>query len=283
MKAAPHLLEQVGAMNESKEFVVTDSTGTLVPFNYDGIEVRVVTAEGEPWLVASDIARALEYRDAHNLTRGLDGDEKGTQIVSTPSGDQRVIVISESGFYTAALRSRSERAANFRRWVTREVLPSIRKHGAYLTPAKVEEVLTDPDTIIRLATDLKAERARRAELEALRKIDAPKVLFADAVSASKSNILVGELAKILKGNGVDIGANRLFEVLRSRGYLISRKGSDWNMPTQKSMELGLFRIKETTVVHSDGHTSLNKTPKVTGKGQQYFIERFLDGRLEVAA
>ncbi len=261
---------------------MNDSTGTLVPFNYDGIEVRVVTVEGEPWLVASDIARSLEYRDANALTRGLDADEKGTQIVRTPGGEQAVTVISESGFYSAALRSRSERAADFRRWVTREVLPSIRKHGGYLTPAKVEEVLTDPDTIIRLATDLKAERARRVELETLREVDAPKVLFADAVSASKSNILVGELAKILKGNGIDIGANRLFEVLRSRGYLISRKGTDWNMPTQKSMELGLFRIKETTVVHSDGHTSLNKTPKVTGKGQQYFIERFLDGRLAVA-
>lgn len=260
-----------------------NDTGTLIPFNYGDAQVRVVTVEGEPWLVAADIARALECRDAHNLTRGLDADEKGTQIVSTPSGDQEVTVISESGFYSAVLRSRSDRAADFRRWVTREVLPSIRKHGGYLTEAKVEEVLSDPDTIIRLATDLKNERARRAELEALRAVDAPKVLFADAVSTSKTNILVGELAKILKGNGVDLGANRLFEVLRSRGYLISRKGTDWNMPTQKSMELGLFRIKETTVVHSDGHTSLNKTPKVTGKGQQYFIERFLDGRLEAVA
>ncbi|MGX1598631.1 phage antirepressor [Dietzia maris] len=256
---------------------------SLVPFNYDGTEVRVVTVESEPWFVLADLCKILDLPNRSMVARRLDDDMKGVTQIDTPGGRQTVTVVSEPGMYEVVIRSDKPEAAAFRRWITTEVLPSIRRHGGYLTPAKVEEVLTDPDTIIRLATDLKTERARRAELEALREVDAPKVLFADAVSASKSNILVGELAKILKGNGIDIGANRLFEVLRSRGYLISRKGTDWNMPTQKSMELGLFRIKETTVVHSDGHTSLNKTPKVTGKGQQYFIERFLDGRLAVAS
>lgn len=259
-------------------------TGTLVPFNYGDAQVRVVTADGEPWFVLADLCRVLDIANPRNVAARLDEDTMNTvRLTDGNRGNPNVTAVNEAGMYEVVIRSDKPEAAKFRRWVTSEVLPSIRKHGGYLTDAKVEEVLTDPDTIIRLATDLKNERARRAELEAQRKADAPKVLFADAVSASPSNILVGELAKILKGNGIDIGANRLFEVLRSKGYLISRKGTDWNMPTQKSMELGLFRIKETTVVHSDGHTSLNKTPKVTGKGQQYFIERFLDGRLEAVA
>ncbi|MDX2357446.1 phage antirepressor [Dietzia sp. PP-33] len=262
---------------------MADHTGALVPFQYGDAQVRVVTIESEPWFVLADLCRVLEIRNARDVSGRLDEDMKGVDQIDTPGGRQSVTVVSEAGMYEVVIRSDNPEAAAFRRWITSEVLPSIRKHGGYLTEAKVEAVLSNPDTIIRLATDLKAERARRAELEAQREFDAPKVLFADAVSASKSNILVGELAKVLKGNGIDIGANRLFEVLRSRGYLISRKGTDWNMPTQKSMELGLFRIKETTVVHSDGHTSLNKTPKVTGKGQQYFVERFLDGRLVAVA
>lgn len=259
-------------------------TTDLIPFNYGDAQVRVVTVGSEPWFVLTDLARVLDISDVSRLASRLDDGVRQTHPIPDRMGRlQNATVVSEAGMYEVVIRSDKPEAAAFRRWITTEVLPSIRKHGGYLTDAKVEEVLSDPDTIIRLATDLKTERARRAELEALRAVDAPKVLFADAVSASKSNILVGELAKILKGNGIDIGANRLFQVLRSKGYLISRKGTDWNMPTQKSMELGLFRIKETTVVHSDGHTSLNKTPKVTGKGQQYFIERFLDGRLKAVA
>ena len=151
----------------------------------------------------------------------------------------------------------------------------------YMTEHTIEQVLTDPDTIIKLATDLKRERERRNELEEQAKADAPKVLFADAVAASKTDILVGDLAKILKGNGVNVGANRLFVWLRSNGFLISRKGTDWNMPTQRAMELELFRVKETAVTHSDGHVTVSKTPKVTGRGQQYFVERFLDGRFRL--
>lgn len=256
---------------------------TLTPFNFNGHQVRTITESGEPWFVASDVAKILGFREAYHLTRGLDDDEKGPQIVGTPSGDQEMTVISESGLYSAVLRSRVEGAREFKRWVTREVLPAIRKHGVYANADTVEAMLNDPDAMIRALTSLKEERAARAELEAQRTADAPKVLFADAVSTSDTTILVGDLAKILRGNGVDIGATRLFQVLRDRGYLISRKGADWNSPTQKAMDLGLFRIKETAVTHSDGHVTVNKTPKVTGKGQRYFVERFLSGRLEPAA
>lgn len=255
----------------------------LTPFDFNGQQVRTVTADGEPWFVASDVAKILGYREAYHLTRGLDEDEKGPRNVGTPSGEQEMTTISEAGLYSAIIRSRVPAAREFKRWVTHEVLPAIRKHGGYLTPAAVEQALADPDTIIRLATSLKEERAARAELEAQRTADAPKVLFADAVSTSQSTILVGDLAKILRGNGVDIGATRLFAVLRETGYLINRRGADWNSPTQKAMDLGLFKIKETAVTHSDGHVTVNKTPKVTGKGQTYFVERFLSGRIPAAA
>ena len=253
---------------------------TITPFNFRGHQVRITIADdNEPRWVANDVAKVLGYRDAANMCRGLRDRNRGTHSVSTPSGPQDMIVINESGLYQAVLKSRRPEAVEFQDWVTDEVLPSIRRHGAYLTDAAIEKVLTDPDTIIKLATDLKDERARRVELEHQAALAAPKVVFADAVATSPTSILVGELAKILKGNGVEIGANRLFRVLRESGFLINRKGSDWNMPTQRSMDLGLFKIKETAITHSDGHTTISKTPKVTGKGQQYFVERFLDGRL----
>lgn len=249
-------------------------------FDFRGHEVRVIQGDdGEPRWVAADVAKVLGYRDATQVTRFVRDRHKGTEKLCTPGGDQRMTVLTEAGLYAAIMKSRAPLAADFQDWVTDEVLPAIRRHGGYLTPAAAEQALTDPDFIIRLATDLKAERAKREELEAARAVDAPKVVFADAVAVSKTNILVGELAKILRGNGIDIGQNRMFAVLRANGFLINRKGTDWNMPTQRAMDLGLFRIKETTVTHADGHTTISKTPKVTGKGQQYFIERFLDGRL----
>lgn len=252
---------------------------SIEKFDFKGNDVRVVVADdGEPRWVASDVAKVLGYRDASTMSRNIRGRHKGTQIVCTPGGKQNVTVITEPGLYEAVLKSRVPAAVEFQDWVTDEVLPSIRKRGGYLTPEATEAALTDPDFIIRLATELKEERAKRAELAAENETMKPKALFADAVSTSKSEILVGELAKILRGNGVEVGGTRLFAWLRENGFLIARKGSDWNMPTQKAMELELFRIKETTVVHSDGHTSISKTPKVTGKGQQYFVARFLDGR-----
>lgn len=256
-------------------------------FDFRGNDVRVVVNEaGEPEWVATDVAKVLGYRDASNMCRRLEEDEAGTRSVNIRSAngveqDRTVTTITESGLYTAILGSKRPEARDFKRWVTRDVLPAIRKHGAYLTPSKIEEVLTDPDTIIKIATELKNERTQRQALEAQAEADRPKVLFADAVSTSKSEILVGDLAKILRGNGIPVGGKRLFAWLRANGFLISQKGTGWNSPTQRAMELGLFKVKETTVVHSDGHTTINKTPKVTGKGQAYFVSRFLDGRFTV--
>ena len=187
--------------------------------------------------------------------------------------------LTESGVYKLIFKSNKEKAEKFQDWVTDEVLPSIRKHGAYMTENTLEEALTNPDFLIKLATELKEEQSKRKALEEEKKLNAPKVIFADAVSTSKTSILIGELAKILKQNGIETGQNKLFEWLRTNKYLISRKGTDYNMPTQKSMELGLFEIKETSIAHADGHTSISKTPKVTGKGQQYFINKFLDNEV----
>ena len=186
--------------------------------------------------------------------------------------------IPENIFYRLAMKAKSETAERFQAFVADEVLPSIRKHGAYLTPAKIEEVLLNPDTIIQLAQALKEEQEARRAADAKIEADRPKVLFADAVSASKQSILVGDLAKLIKQNGVEIGQNRLFDWLRNHGYLIKQKGASWNMPTQKAMDLGLFEIKETTRVQSDGHIKIDKTVKVTRKGQVYFINRFLGKR-----
>lgn len=189
--------------------------------------------------------------------------------------------INESGLYSLALSSKLPKAKEFKRWITKEVIPSIRKHGGYLTPAKIEEVLSNPDTIIKLATELKQERAKRIEHEQKIEADKPKVLFAEAVETAKSSILVGELAKLIKQNGIDIGQQRLFNFMRENGYLIKQKGSAYNMPTQKSMNLGLFEIKERTINHSD-HVEIVKTPKVTGKGQIYFINLFAKKMVNVA-
>lgn len=180
--------------------------------------------------------------------------------------------ISEPDFYTLAIKVNNTTAEKFQYWVTHEVLPSIRKHGVYMTDEKAFEVVHNSNGLADLLQQASEQlRAKDVQIEQMK----PKALFADAVSVSKTTILVSELAKILRQNGVNIGANRLFAWLRENGYLISRKGTDWNMPTQRSMELGLFKIKETTITHSDGHTTISKTTKVTGKGQQYFINKFL--------
>ncbi|NMM93942.1 phage antirepressor [Bifidobacterium oedipodis] len=249
-------------------------------FDFKGEQVRTLTdQQGEPWFVAKDVCDVLGIATNH-LRESLEDDEL-SEITNLPNtevgsnGGRAPLIVSEAGLYSLVLRSRKPEAREFKRCVTHEVLPKIRKHGGYLTPQKVEEVLSDPDTIIRLATNLKEERSKRLEAERAVEAQKPKVLFADSVAASHTTILVGDLAKILKGNGIDIGGNRLFQWLRDNGYLIRRKGTDYNMPTQKSMELGLFFIKETNVQHSDGHITVNKTPKITGKGQQYFVNKFL--------
>ena len=246
-------------------------------------QLRTVGKNGEVWFIGKDVALALRYSNTQKAIRDhVDDEDKLTERIVLSGQARDVILINESGLYSLVLSSRLPTAKAFKHWITSEVLPDIRNHGGYLTPSKIEEVLTDPDTLIKLATKLKEERAARQKAEASLEEAKPKVIFADAVSASKQTILVGELAKLLKQNGVEIGANRLFQWLRHNGFLMNRKGSDYNKPTQKSMEMGLFEIKESTVVHSDGHTSICSTPKITGKGQQYFINKFLNHKVEKA-
>lgn len=248
----------------------------LQVFNYNGNEVRTIQKDGETWWVLKDVCAVLGISDVRRVAERLDVDEWSQTPVSDRLGrSQDTYIINESGLYNVILRSDKPEAKPFRKWVTSEVLPSIRKHGAYMTPQKIEEVLLNPDTVIQLATNLKTEREKRMELERQAEKDKPLVAFANSVSVAKTSILIGELAKLLKQNGIEMGQNRLFTWMRKNGYLISRKGTDYNMPTQRSMEMKLFEIKETTISHGDGHTSINRTPKVTGKGQIYFINLFL--------
>ena len=183
--------------------------------------------------------------------------------------------ITEAQFYKLAIKANNEKAEHFQDWVTEDVLPSIRKNGMYATPQAAEQLLNNPDMMIEILTRYKDSQAENQRLHDENMIMQPKALFADAVATAHTTILVGELAKLIKQNGVEIGPQRLFKWLRSNGYLIKRKGSDWNMPTQKSMSMKLFKVKEGSVQNPDGSVRITKTPKVTGKGQQYFINKFL--------
>jgi anti-repressor protein len=234
-------------------------------------KVRTLVKDGEPWFVASDVCECLGLANPTVSVNRLDYDERAKFNLGRQGW---VNIVNEYGLYNLVLGSRKPEAKNFKRWVTHEVLPAIRKHGGYLTPDKVEEILTNPDSIIRLATQLKEERAKRAEAEKVIEEQRPKALFADAVSASKTSILIGALAKLIRQNGVDVGQKRLFEWLRKKGYLI-KSGNDKNMPTQRSMEQGLFEVKEGSYVDGDGVNRITRTTKVTGKGQLYFVNKFL--------
>lgn len=241
-------------------------------FDFHGQEVRAVTIDNEPYFVGKDIADILGYQRADNAIRNhVDEEDKLTHRFSASGQNRNMTIINESGLYSLILSSKLPQAKEFKRWVTSEVLPTIRKNGMYAT----DELLDNPDFAIATLQKLKEEREAKKQLEAQIEADRPKVIFSDAVSASHTSILVGEFAKIMRQNGADMGQNRMFAWLRENGYLISRKGSDRNMPTQKSMELDLFEIKETTINHSDGHISISKTPKITGKGQLYFTEKIL--------
>jgi anti-repressor protein len=233
-------------------------------------KIRTVEVNGEPWMVGKDIAEALGYsnpRDA--LSKHVDTEDKGVANCDTPSGVQPMTIINESGLYSLVLSSKLPGAKAFRRWVTAEVLPSIRKNGGYI---KGQDSMTDSELIAQAL--LVSQRILADNKKTIERM-APKEIFADSVAASQNAILIGELAKLLKQNGVDTGEKRLFDWMRDNGYLIRRKGTDWNMPTQRAMDMDLFRIKETVICHSDGHMTVNKTVKVTGKGQQYFVNQFL--------
>lgn len=241
-------------------------------------QVRTVMIEDEPYFVGKDVAGILGYSNTRKaLTDHVDNEDRldGVTIRDSIGREQSPAFINESGLYSLILSSKMPNAKKFKRWVTADILPTIRRHGAYMTAETMDKVLQDPDFGIRLLSELKNEREERQRLELEAEANQPKVLFADSVAASHTSILVGDLAKLLKQNGVDIGQKRLFGWLRQNGYLIKQKGSAWNMPTQRSMEMGLFEVKETVISHADGHTSINKTPKVTGKGQVYFVNKLL--------
>lgn len=238
--------------------------------------VRTVEVNGEPWLVGKDVAQVLGYSNARDaLSRHVDNEDKNTVVIRDGNkGNPNVTIINESGLYSLCLSSKLPSAKKFRRWVTSEVLPTIRKHGAYMTDQKAYDITHNPESLADLLLQA-GEQLKQKEL--IIQEMKPKALFADAVAASNASILVFDLAKILRQNGVKMGGNRLFDWLRENGYLIKRKGSDWNMPTQRAMEQGLFEIKESTHINSDGHTVVTRTPKVTGKGQAYFVNKFLRG------
>lgn len=234
--------------------------------------VRIdLTENGEPVFVAKDVLAVLELD--RTALRKLDDDEKGVDLIHTPGGDQQVSTVTEPGFYKLVMRSRKPEAKAFQRWVTHEVLPALRRDGGYMVERHESPEETMARAVLLAQTTIDRQKARIAELE-------PKALFADAVGASDGTCLVGELAKMIRQNGVRMGQNRLFELLRQDGYL-GKTGSNRNVPTQRSMEMGLFRIKETAVTHSDGHVTLSRTPKVTGKGQRFFMERYGDAGLAV--
>ena len=237
-------------------------------------ELRVVHVQGEPWFVAADVCRALEIGETHVALRRLCDEEKGRFSTPTPGGTQEMSIINESGLYTLILGSRKPEAKAFKRWITQEVIPSIRRHGAYLTPEKVEEVLSDPDTIIRLASQLKQEREAKKRLENQMALDEPKVRLANSITAGTGTIMISDLAKILQQNGFKIGRDRLFEKLRNEGFLCSSIGQR-NRPSQRSMDLGLFEVSESVWKDSDGNDHNSFTTKVTGKGQEYFLNHFI--------
>lgn len=249
-------------------------------FAFDHKPVRVTTEDDLLWFVAKDVADALEYSEYSNparLFQIVPEEWKGVKPIHTPYGTQNMVSVTEQGLYFFLARSDKKKAVPFQKWLAGEVVPSIRKHGAYMTPEMIEKTLTNPDFIIGLCQRLKEEQAKTQHLEAKTQADAPKVLFAEAVSVSSSEILVGDLAKLLKQNGVDIGQNRLFERLRNAGFLM-KQGTSKNMPSQLSMEMGLFRIKETVINKPDGSVLIKRTPMVCGKGQVYFINYFLNGK-----
>lgn len=229
--------------------------------------VRVLLQGDEPWFVAKDVADTLGYQNgSRDVNRHTDEEDRTKTMLFDGNQNKETILINESGLYSLVLSSKLPNAKQFKRWVTSEVLPSLRKYGTY----SMDIPRTLPDALKAYADEIEQHNKTKALVEAQR----PKVIFADAVSTSDTDILIGDLAKLLNQNGHNIGQNRLFERLRKEGYLISRKGNSYNTPTQKAMELGLFRIKETAITHADGRTTTNKTPKVTGKGQLYFINRY---------
>ncbi len=238
-----------------------------------GKEFKIYGDYNNPLFLAKDIANWIDHNKPAEMLSHIDEEEKLKAIISHSGQKREMWMLTEDGMYEVLMQSRKPIAKKFKKQV-KIILKDIRKYGMYAR----EELLNNPDLLIEVATELKKQKALNQEQAMRIEADKPKVIFADSVASSETSILVGELSKILKANGVEIGQNRLFKWLRDKGYLIKRKGVDWNMPTQYSMERALFEIKETVVTHADGHITINKTPKVTGKGQVYFVNKFLKER-----
>lgn len=246
-------------------------------------QIRTIIDENsEPWFVGRDIAEILEYRNgSRDINRHVDELDRKKEMVHDGNQLKETILINESGLYSLIFSSKMKKAKEFKRWVTSEVLPAIRKHGAYMTDGVIERTLSDPDYLIMLATNLKEEKAKRALAEALNEKNKPKVLFADTVSASSRSCLMGELAKMISQEAIrqgrineKIGQNKLFSWMRNNGYLC-KSGERKNQPLQQYVEQGLFEMKKGSYVDSKGANVITTTTKVTGKGQIYFINKFL--------
>lgn len=233
-------------------------------------QIRTINQNGEPWFVAADICRVLEISNPSVAIDRLDEDERAKFNL----GRQGMgYAVNKPGLYTLILGSRKPEAKTFKRWITHEVLPAIEKHGMYATPETAEKILNDPDFMIEALKALKEERAARMKAEETNRLNAPKVLFADSVAQAENEILVGELAKLLKQNGVETGQNRLYEQLRKDGFIMKNS----TVPTQRAMEMDLFRVIERSITQPNGTTTITKTTKVTGKGQIYFVNRYCKG------
>lgn len=244
----------------------------LQKFDFKGASLRTLTDEaGEPWFVAKDVCDILGHSNVSMALDRLDDDERSKFNLGC-QGETNIV--NEAGLYSLVLGSRKPEAHEFKRWVTHEVLPQIRKTGGYIPTTDADDDMTILAKAVMIGQrTMEAQKQRIAEQQTRIVELEPKARFADAVAASDGTCLVGELAKMLRQNGMDIGQNRLFRLLQADGYL-GKSGSNRNVPTQRAMDLGLFRIKETTVTHADGHTTVSRTPKVTGKGQRYFIDRY---------
>lgn len=237
--------------------------------------VRTMVIDNEPWVVGKDVAEILGYKDTSDaMRRHVDDEDKLTRRFTDSGQNREMYIINESGLYSLILSSKMPNARKFKHWVTSEILPSIRKHGAYMTEQTLEQALTSPDFLIQLATKLKDEQEKNKALTEANNRMRPKEIFADAVMTSEHSILIGELAKLIAQNGYAIGQKRLFAWMREHGYLLKQGGS-YNLPAQRYVEAGLFEIKESSISNPDGSVRLTRTTKVTGKGQVYFINKFL--------
>ncbi|CAF1852620.1 phage antirepressor [Bacillus subtilis] len=248
-------------------------------FNYQDQQVRTVVKDGQPWFVAKDVCHVLNHSNHKVAVSRLDEDEVSKVYLTDSLGrNQKTTVVSEAGLYSLILTSNKPEAKQFKRWITHEVIPTIRETGGYVANDElfIQTYLpqADENTKLLFKTTLHTMKEQSKQIETMK----PKVIFAEAVESSESSVLVGELAKIIQQNGVDIGPNKLFQWLRDNGYLIRKKGESFNLPTQRSMDMGLFEIKKRTVNNIDGSIRTTRTPKVTGKGQIYFVNKFMSSQ-----